>query len=271
VTNLPEFRTHGYDQKFDALADDDSPLPPHTSHYINLMIEMTGGLQGLKILDMGCGRGELVLALRKRGARAFGVEIDPRFIESGKLLNERYQDEYPVLSVLGADGASLFPAGYFDLVISDQVLEHVAALDSFAGETARLLGPGGTTLHQFPARRIVVEPHYRIPFAHWLPKNALRWRWIRLMLSAGYSKKFFPDLGLDDRTSVIYKYSVEETFYRSPSEIRAAFDRKGIGSEGLKASKIYLRRRLGLSNAAMAWLMRTFRNSFYSGTKTAAD
>lgn len=270
MTELPEFRMHGFDQKFYALTDDNSSIPAHTTHYINLMVEMTGGLQGLKILDMGCGRGELVLALRLRGARAFGIEIDPRFVESGKLLNDRYVDDYPVLSVLNSEGASVFPDGYFDFVFSDQVLEHVAELESFAAEIARLLRPGGTTLHQFPARRIVAEPHYQIPFAHWLPKNALRRQWIKLFLSAGYSKQYFPALGLDDRTSVIYKYSVEETFYRRPSEICVAFDRKGIVSEGLKASNIYIRRRFGFSNTSAAWLMCTFRNSFYSGTKSAS-
>jgi hypothetical protein len=116
-----------------------------------------------------------------------------------------------------------------------------------------------------------MEPHYRIPFAHWLPKNVVRYQWIKLMLSLGYSKKFFPDLSLADRAGVIYKYSVEETFYRSPAEIRAAFARKGINSDGLKASSVYLRQRFGISNAALAWLMRTFRNSLYSGTRLGVD
>ena len=271
MTELPEFRLHGYDQKFEALSDDCPPIPAHTLHYINLMDEMTGGLGGVKILDMGCGRGELVRALRLRGARAFGIEIDPRFIESGKILNETYQDEYSVLSVLGPNGSSLFPDGYFDLVISDQVLEHVAQLDSFTAEVARVLRPGGTTLHQFPAQRIVTEPHYRIPFAHWLPKNSLRYTWIKVMLSAGYAKKFFPDLALSDRARVIYKYSAEETFYRSPVAVQAAFDGKGIASDGLKASRIYLRQRFGFSYAVLAWLMRTFRNSLYSGTRMGSE
>jgi len=271
VTELPEFRLHGYDQKFEALSEDCPPLPAHTLHYIALMDEMTSGLEGVKILDIGCGRGELVRALRQRGARAFGIEIDPRFIESGKILNDTYVDEYPVLSVLRANGSSLFPDGYFDLVISDQVLEHVAQLDSFTAEVARVLRPRGITLHQFPAQRIITEPHYSIPFAHWLPKNSIRYAWIKAMLSAGYAKKFFPELALSDRAHVIYKYSAEETFYRSSAAVRAAFVGKGIASDGLNASRIYLRQRFGFSNVVLAWLMRTFRNSLYSGTRVVSD
>jgi len=269
MTALPEFRTHGYDQKFFPLTDKNATLPAHTLHYVALIDSIIGGLEGRKVLDMGCGRGELVNALRERGARAFGVEIDPRFVESGKLVCERYPDEYPALSVLNPDGSSIFPDEYFDLIISDQVLEHVAQLDSFAAETARLLRPGGITLHEFPAQRVIMEPHYGIPFAHWLPKNALRWQWINLMLRMGRAKQFFPQLTINDRTSVIFKYSVEETFYRRPSEIANAFARYGVFSNGLDASKLYLKHRIGHSSSAAAWIMRTFRNSIFSGTKSA--
>ena len=229
---LPEFRKHGFDRKFEPLTDADLAKPGLQSAGFVEFLErfVDGPLTGLRILDLGCGRGDLVGLLRLRGASAFGIEIDPRFVESGRMLNERYPEAYPVLSTVDDKGRSVFPDGYFDLVVSDQVLEHVADLRSVTGEIARVLRPGGRTCHRFPARHRLSEPHYHMPFVHWLPKTGVRRSAMRMLLRLGYAGKFFSSYSLEDRTSIIYKYSVEETFYRPISQIEAAFRADGLES-----------------------------------------
>lgn len=243
---LPEFRMHGFDRKFDSLPESVLAHPyPSAVRIVDLLKALVGDdLSSFTVLDVGCGRGELVAELRRLGARAFGIEIDPRFVDSGKLLEQHYSDSFPILSVIGSEGKSLFPDGFFDLVVSDQVLEHVANLRSVATEIGRVLRPGGLTCHQFPARFRIVEPHYRLAFTHWLPKGNIRREAIRLMLMAGFAKQFFPELDLADRIEIIFRYSVDETFYRPPREIDAAFRRAGMAptTEGIAA---YARRRAG--------------------------
>lgn len=243
---LPEFRKHGFDRKFLPLEEADfKPPPRHINQLLDFLSVLGGGsLSEMKILDLGCGRGELVGALRERGARAYGIEIDPRFVRSGAVLETLYTSDYPLLTTVDQCGKSIFPDGYFDIVVSDQVLEHVADLGSVTREISRVLKPKGFTCHQFPARLRIVEPHYRLPFVHWLPKNRLRRVAIKSLLSFGMSNEFFPQYGIDDRTSIIFKYSVEETFYRKLHEIESAFASEGLKSEFRRLMHAYVESRL---------------------------
>jgi SAM-dependent methyltransferase len=248
---LPEFRMHGFDRKFEPLPNSILSQPyPSVTRMVNLIQAMVGGDVGkLTILDVGSGRGELVAELRRLGASAFGIEIDPRFVKSGELLEQRYHDKWPILSVVNDHGQSVFPSRFFDVVVSDQVLEHVADLTRLATEIERVLRPGGLTFHQFPARFKAVEPHYKLPFVHWLPKGGLRRMAIGQLLRIGFSRQFFPEFDVTDRTEIIFKYSVEETFYRPRGEIENAFMVAGLApsSEGMNT---YAVRRAGLLGRA---------------------
>lgn len=243
---LPEFRKHGFDKKFVPLEEGHIMTPaPSTKTIIQFISDWTATpFDHLKILDLGCGRGELVAALRGKGARAYGIEIDPRFVESGSILSRTYSDDYPILSVIDHDGRSIFPDNYFDLVVSDQVFEHVSNLKSVTDEIARVLRPAGLTCHQFPARFRVVEPHYKLPLAHWLPKTPVRKAAIKALLAAGLSHQFFPEYSLDDRTSIIFKYSVEETFYRRTKDIERAFIDSGLSPSVTQGMNAYVESRL---------------------------
>ena len=246
VAALPSFREHGYDDKFVPLTEEDCDSPPtHVAQLLDFLTTyLRRPLQGLTILDVGCGRGQLVGALRAQGVRAFGIEIDPRFVASGAVLERHHADAHPVLSTVDREGKSVFPDGYFDVVISDQVLEHVAYLSAVTAEIARVLKPGGVTCHHFPARRRLVEPHYEMPLVHWLPKNRLRLAAIRLMLALGFARRFFANLPPADRAAIIFTYSVEETFYRRIGSISRAFTAAGLHPRFRSGMKAYVQSRL---------------------------
>lgn len=269
--DLPEFRSHGFDSKFVALTEADMAPGAHLRQFIGFIEAYLGRrLRGAKVLDLGCGRGELVAGLRAAGARAFGVEVDSRFVDSGRILETLHRDDYPILSTADGKGRSLFPDGFFDLVVSDQVLEHVADLDNVAEEIARVLAPGGQTVHMFPAHRRVVEVHYRMPFVHWLPKNGLRKSAIRAFLRAGFSRQFFPDRPLDQRTEIINTYANEETFYRPLREIADVFARRGIEPTYRQALKAFVASRIPAARpfaGLIAPAIGTFRMAVFAGVK----
>jgi SAM-dependent methyltransferase len=128
-----------------------------------------------RVLDDGCGLG-LYLERLAAGARAaVGVEFDA---ERARLAGGRG------LSVAQAAGESLpFTAATFDLILSHEVLEHVADDRRAMQEVARLLAPGGRAVIFVPNRGYPFETHgvywrgrYRfgnIPLVNYLP---LRWR-----------------------------------------------------------------------------------------------
>jgi SAM-dependent methyltransferase len=241
---LPEFRTHGGDAKFIPLGVESLKPSGNLRRHIRFLEEwLQRPLRDLTVLDVGCGRGELVAALRGSGVRAFGYDVDERFVESGRVLNTMFPDEYPVLSTLDS-ARTIFPDRFFDLVISDQVLEHVAALPQLAMEVSRVLKPGGYMAHQFPSRFRPVEPHYFLPFVHWFPKSSLRRGLIKAMLRLGGARQFFPQYDVDSRAAIIYRYSVEETFYRPVRELERAFAEHGIRSTMQEGMTAYVASRL---------------------------
>jgi SAM-dependent methyltransferase len=121
---------------------------------------------GQRVLDLGCGRGEVVAALRGQGIDAVAVDYAAAAV---RLAATRLAGEAVVVR---ADGTALpFRSGSFDRVLMGDVIEHlpwnlgVAALR----EVGRVLAPGGRALiHTSPNRWFVT---YLLP----VTKVALRW------------------------------------------------------------------------------------------------
>lgn len=135
------------------------------------LMEKDTPVQKLRILDFGCGRGLLVAFLRSKDFDAYGVDISEKYISATRAYFSQNYGNENVLSVVGDRSRTLFDDGYFDIILSDQVLEHVEHLEHVANEVSRLLKPGGVALHILPPRWRLVEPHMKIPFVHWLPKR----------------------------------------------------------------------------------------------------
>ena len=98
------------------------------------------------VLDIGCGRAELVDRLTARGVSAMGVDTDPSMVADAR---ERGLD------VVQADGVSFLrsqPPGTFGSIVATHVLEHLA-LDSMI-ELLELsqtrLRPGGVFIAETP-------------------------------------------------------------------------------------------------------------------------
>ena len=123
-----------------------------------------------KILDYGCGAGEVVAMGRDRGMNIFGAEV---FYEGSSVR--------PIIEKNGllgtiikeiAGGKLDFPDQYFDLVLCNQVFEHVKNLDEVLFEINRVLKPGGAMLSLFPSRDSWREGHCGIPFLHRFSKSS---------------------------------------------------------------------------------------------------
>lgn len=136
-------------------------------------------LHEAKVLDFGCGAGQVINLLRNYGVSAFGCEA---FYEGGK---------YPVPDELSGvvremqGNAIPFPNCMFDVVINNQVMEHIEDIDAAISEIHRVLKPDGTVISLFPDRSVWREGHSGVPFLHWVPKQstfriyyALLWRCI---------------------------------------------------------------------------------------------
>ena len=64
-----------------------------------------------------------------------------------------------------------FPDAHFDVVLSNQVLEHVRDPQAAIADMHRLLKPGGSLIVSFPVSDTWYEGHVGLYFAHRLPKR----------------------------------------------------------------------------------------------------
>ena len=100
---------------------------------------------GERVLDLGCGAGRFVAALRDAGCDPVGVEI-----ASGALERARAVAPGADLRLLAEDGSIPLEHGAVDLVWCSEVLEHVADGAHLLQEARRVLRPGGRLLLTVP-------------------------------------------------------------------------------------------------------------------------
>ena len=169
------------------------------------------------VLDYGCGGGEMVGDGLNKKLNIFGTDT---FYEGGK------SKELAIsLGLLGKKVFSMkrnripFPDRSFDLVICNQVFEHVKELNVVLKEINRILKTGGILLSAFPTKECVYEGHCGIPMIHWFNKESrLRFGYALLLRKIGFgyfkeNKK--PERWVMDFLNWLDKY----TTYRTRKEI----------------------------------------------------
>jgi SAM-dependent methyltransferase len=165
----------------------------------------------------------------QRGWDAWGADVVPEYLEHGRryLRSKGFSTE----RLVDMGDPSRLADNSFNVVISNQVLEHVADLQSFVATVARVSTPGALGLHIFPGRWILIEPHIRAPLFHWLPKGPARRLALRAVIAAGVGVDYFSEFQPHERLEIFLRYSEMHTFYRSRSTISATFARAGMSCE----------------------------------------
>lgn len=137
----------------------------------------------VSVLDIGCGDAGVPIAFALAGARAAGLEPGARNLERAAL---RTVDHGVDMNLVGGVGEALpFEAAVFDLVILDNVLEHVMDRHATLAEIRRVLKPDGllylVTPKPFVLTSLAGDPHYHTPGLVLLPrpiqKALVDWRW----------------------------------------------------------------------------------------------
>jgi SAM-dependent methyltransferase len=122
----------------------------------------------VRLLELGCGEGRLLLDLMarfERGITLHGVN-HPRWpvardARGLRATNARHRildparlaaRPLPAIHLADAQDLSRFPRGAFDLIISQVVVAHVVRKDRVLEESARLLAPSGVFLHEIDHR-----------------------------------------------------------------------------------------------------------------------
>ena len=100
-----------------------------------------GDVDGLDVVELGCGTAYVSAWLAKRGARPVGVDPTPAQLETARRMMRETGIEFPLVQ---APGESVpLPDASFDLAISEYGACLWADPYEWVPEAARLLRPGG--------------------------------------------------------------------------------------------------------------------------------
>jgi trans-aconitate methyltransferase len=112
------------------------------------LIELLAPLPGERVLDLGCGTGDLTAQLAERGARVIGLDASTEMVDEARR-------KHPSLDFVVGDGQELRFEQELDGVFSNATLHWMPRADAVARGVARALRPGGRFVAEFGGARCV--------------------------------------------------------------------------------------------------------------------
>jgi trans-aconitate methyltransferase len=102
------------------------------------LIDLLDPQPGERILDVGCGSGELTNCIVERGAIGIGFDFDPSMVK-------RAQEQFPKTTFFQADASNfqVLEGGPVDAIFSNAALHWVRDADGAAASMSKALKSGG--------------------------------------------------------------------------------------------------------------------------------
>jgi len=114
--------------------------------YGKAVLDLLAPQKGERILDLGCGSGQLTAAIADAGASVVGLDSSPEMLAEARA-------HYPAVEFRLGDAADFAMESPVDAVFSNAVLHWVKNARGAAGCIARALKPGGRFVAEFGGHR----------------------------------------------------------------------------------------------------------------------
>jgi 2-polyprenyl-3-methyl-5-hydroxy-6-metoxy-1,4-benzoquinol methylase len=138
-----------------------------------------GPLAQVRVLDAGCGTGDITFAFAEAGAVVMGIDKDPEFVTICRL--RQIELGLTKTHFVLADLCHGVPVAteQFDVALSIDVIEHVEDPPAYLASIYQLLRPGGylylLTVNKYAFVNIQRDPHYKLAGVVLLPRPIAQW------------------------------------------------------------------------------------------------
>lgn len=192
-------------------------------------------LGGKRVLDVGCAYGGLSIALAKAGARVSGIDVSSKFIKYAQANAQNSAAvDFHVVDASSVGIRKLFEKGSFDLIVINDVLEHIYDTASLVANIDWLLNATGMVYFKVPnafsPRFALSEGHRKIfgltlldpdCWFHLLPKRASIFYRPLSHFQAIFSHFNMPQMLFVDEERVFVRF----TLRKLKNQIKEIFDK----------------------------------------------
>ena len=142
-------------------------------------VRVLGDVNGLDVVELGCGTAYLSAWLARAGARPVGVDLTPAQLETARRCQGTFGLTFPLVEASAEDVP--LPDDSFDLVVSEYGASVWCDPERWVAEAARLLRPGGRLV--FLTNSVLVtlcvpeDEGYADEWLHRAPADVRRVQW----------------------------------------------------------------------------------------------
>jgi len=127
-------------------------------------------IEDATLLEVGSSTGIMTAAFARICRRVVAFDTDHVALRAGADFVARDDDSARKVEFLAGDGTRMPVADCsVDIVVCNQVYEHVDDQPGLMNEIYRVLRPGGVCYFGAGTRHVLVEGHYRLPLLSWVP------------------------------------------------------------------------------------------------------
>lgn len=193
---------------------------------------------GARLLEIGCGSGDVLAEMAECGWKAEGLDLDPVAVEHARSRGLQVH--------LGALADQRFPDRHFDAVVMNHLIEHVYDPVALLRECWRILGDGGTIVIVTPNTASLGHRLYKRNWRELDPPRHLH------LFAEPAMRRLLRQAGLAEAFRIF-------TSIREANSIYLAFgDLKRFGRHTMGSGKSRYRRLLGRLFQLGEWLANLF-------------